>query len=325
VSATNHADFEALCAAFSLGALDGADREKLRAHLPTCSACRQRVAEFEESSSWLALGLQPIQPSDKVKTAVMQRISGPHGQARPGTGRAPAGPSGPSAGRPGDGASPLVYVALAVAGLALAGAAGMFFLYRQAASQTDAVRAEREQLATERDALRSALATAGSGAETTAKEHRDERARLLAMIDKKTSELENARAELASADLQLQRLALIEKLLRDMNTEIFKKSERTPLLAQGAGRVLWNGQDVVVIADLPPLPLGKTYELWRIEPGAAPRPAGLYSDLDASGGLLATHTLPNAPRKVDAFAISREDTGGAVGDVPTEVLMVISP
>lgn len=325
MSTTNHADFEALCAAFSLGALDGADREKLRAHLPTCSACRQRVAEFEESSSWLALGLAPIQPSDKVKTAVMQRISGPHGQARPGTGRAPTGPSGPSAGGPGGGgASALVYVALAVAGLALAGAAAVGYLYSQVTRQVEHVLSERDALASERDALTTKLTVVEASAQAAAREHREERARLLAMIDKKTSELENAKAELASADLQLQRLALIEKLLRDMNTEIYKNSERTPLLAQGAGRALWNGQDVVVIADLPPLPLGKTYELWRIEPGAAPKSAGLYSDLDPTGGLLATHSLPQAPRKVDAFAISREDTGGAVNG-PTEVLMVITP
>lgn len=337
MSTTNHADFEALCAAFSLGALDGADREKLRAHLPTCSACRQRVSEFEESSSWLALGLAPIQPSEKVKTAVMQRISGPHGQARPGTGRAPTGPAAPGPGptpspsmsRVAQSAgSPIIYVALTVAFLALVGAVGLFFLYKQAATQMRNSIRDREEIAAERDSLKMELIAAVGRAETTAKEHKTERARLQAMIAQKTSELENAKVELASAESELKRLARIERLLRDMNTRIFDKNKRvSDVVGKGEGRVLWNGQDVVVMADdLPPLPLGKTYELWTIEPGAAgPKPAGLYSDLDTSGALLADHTFPRAPGGVTAFAISREDTGGAVGDVPTEVLLVIEP
>jgi hypothetical protein len=147
------------------------------------------------------------------------------------------------------------------------------------------------------------------------------------MIDKKASELENAKVELASAELQLKRLAGIERLLRDMDTKIFDQNKpQSDVVGKGTGRVLWNGQEVVVMADdLPPLPLGKTYELWRIEPGSAPKPAGLYSDLDASGSLLSTHTLSHAPSAVAAFAISRENTGGAVGDIPTEVLLVIEP
>lgn len=329
---TNHAEFEDLCAAAALGALDAADRDKLRAHLQTCTACRKRVAEFTESSTWLALGLAPIQPSAAVKSAVMARISGQHGA--PGKG----GPDAPdpadatgATGATGAGPGLLAYVALALAGLAIAGALAVGYLYTTLLGQLDTLRDEGEVRQAERDVLVSRVNQLEQAAEARAAELARAQATLAQRSDalaQAQDSVENLRLELASAERELERLRRLERLVSDLDTRIFDTTDRkSDLAGNGAGRVLWNGREVAfVAASLPPLPPGKSYELWTIEPGASgPKPAGVFAEVDPNGGLIAFHSLGQPPTSVDAFALSREQAGGAPNDIPTDVLMVITP
>jgi anti-sigma-K factor RskA len=81
----------------------------------------------------------------------------------------------------------------------------------------------------------------------------------------------------------------------------------------GRARVLLDaesGEAAVVLAGVPPLEPGKTYELWAIRGNNAPEPAGLLAVADASGAAL--HVAPiKAPSEVTAFAVSIEPAGGS--------------
>jgi anti-sigma-K factor RskA len=298
---SDHKAFEELCAAFAVGALDGADRDKLRAHLPGCSACRQRVAEFEESSTWLALGLEPIQPSAQVKAAVMQRISGGHAAVK----------------KPGGDASLLTYVALGLAGLAIAAAIGMGYLYAQASSDLEAVTEERDSLDVRLD-LEQEKGKLLDQLTLTLKENDALVARLRADVAERDERLLKMGEELTQ-------LRAIAALLQDPATKVVPLTKR---LHEGAGEglalVLWKDQQVAVVgANLPRLEPGKAYELWAIAPGGAPQPAGVFADLAPDGTLLGRHQLPANPGDVGNFAISVEPAAGSAA--PTTNPILINP
>lgn len=313
MSGTNHKEFEELCAAFAIGALDGADRERLRAHLPTCSACRQRVAEFEESATWLALGLAPIQPSAQVKSAVMQRISGAHGPARrPG---------------PGGGAGLLTYAALGLAGLAIASAAGMGLLYSHASRDLEATTEERDRLEVEVDALQKKSELLEQ-LTLKLKEREAEVVRVREDLARSEEQRAKLAEDYAAAMKDLDRLRRLERLLEDVETKVFAASKpNDPAAGSGRGRVLWNDRDVVVaVEDLPRLS-DRSYQLWALAPGKAPQSVGLFPDLDRAGAVLDLTTLAASPGDVNAFAFSLEAPGGSKDPAGPQgpVVLVITP
>jgi anti-sigma-K factor RskA len=91
----------------------------------------------------------------------------------------------------------------------------------------------------------------------------------------------------------------------------------------GRARVLLDaqsGEAAVVLAGVPPLEPGKTYELWAIRGKNAPEPAGLLAVADASGAAL--HVAPiKAPSEVTAFAVSIEPAGGSPSPTGPVVLV----
>jgi anti-sigma-K factor RskA len=81
----------------------------------------------------------------------------------------------------------------------------------------------------------------------------------------------------------------------------------------GRARVLVDaesGEAAVVLADLPVLDPGKTYELWAIRGTQAPEPAGLFT-VSATGGAALRVAPIEAPGQVTAFAVSIEPAGGS--------------
>jgi anti-sigma-K factor RskA len=90
------------------------------------------------------------------------------------------------------------------------------------------------------------------------------------------------------------------------------------------GRVLVNkDRGVLLIADnLPPLPQGKTYELWVIPKGGAPKPAGLFKP-DARGS--AVHVASGAVdvSTLAAVAVSVEPEAGS--QAPTTTPIIVAP
>jgi anti-sigma-K factor RskA len=120
---------------------------------------------------------------------------------------------------------------------------------------------------------------------------------------------------------QLVASARVLDLLADPTTRVVTLRGGDPA-ARATGRVVWNdaGGGHLFVADLPPAPPGKTYELWTIT-GRTPRPAGLF-DVDASGR--AGRRLEAVPEggPVDVFAVTLEPAGGV--PAPTGPIVLAS-
>jgi anti-sigma-K factor RskA len=93
---------------------------------------------------------------------------------------------------------------------------------------------------------------------------------------------------------------------------------------QPDGRVYVNPKGLVMIAaNFPQPPSGRTYELWLLRKGVkAPEPAGVF-DPDASGS--AMHFLPRDidVKQLQAVAVSDEPPGGVSS--PTGTIMLVVP
>lgn len=118
---------------------------------------------------------------------------------------------------------------------------------------------------------------------------------------------------------QLAASQAVVDLLRDPATRV------VTLQGQGAspqssGRLVWNEKagGYLLVANLPPAPAGKAYELWTIS-GGKPQPAGLFT-VDASGqGRL---PVPAVAAPVDVFAVTLEPEAGV--PAPTGPIVLAS-
>jgi len=90
------------------------------------------------------------------------------------------------------------------------------------------------------------------------------------------------------------------------------------------GRVLVNPKRGVLFlaSNLPQLPAGKTYELWVIPKGGAPKPSGLFQ-ADASGNAMHMVPGPIDVATTGAFAVSVEPEAGSAA--PTTTPIIIAP
>jgi len=109
------------------------------------------------------------------------------------------------------------------------------------------------------------------------------------------------------------------ELLRDPATRVVDLRGAGPSPA-ASGRVIWHdttgGQ--LVVANLPPTPAGKAYELWTLD-GPAPRPAGVFK-VDASGrGTLRVDPTGGPAAK---FAVTLEPEAGV--PAPTGPIVLAS-
>jgi len=133
-----------------------------------------------------------------------------------------------------------------------------------------------------------------------------------------------ARAELqrqeAALKDRIQGYQVVADLLRDPRTRVVVLKGTTPDVTATA-RVVWNegsgGQ--LFVANLPPAPAGKTYELWTIA-GGKPTPAGLFAVDQAGQGIY--RVAPAAATPVEVFAVSVEPAGGV--PAPTGPIVLAS-
>jgi hypothetical protein len=90
------------------------------------------------------------------------------------------------------------------------------------------------------------------------------------------------------------------------------------------GRVLVNPKRGVLFlaSNLPQLPAGKTYELWVIPKGGAPKPSGLFQ-ADASGNAMHMVAGPIDVAATGAFAVSVEPEAGSAA--PTTTPIIVAP
>jgi hypothetical protein len=88
------------------------------------------------------------------------------------------------------------------------------------------------------------------------------------------------------------------------------------------GRVFFHPTGVLLIAaNLPKPPAGKTYEMWLIR-GGKPAPAGLFSPNDQGNALHLFHPS-SAPVPRDIVAVTVENSAGA--DAPTSAPIIAAP
>src|ERR1700678_185419 len=83
---------------YVLGVLEGEEKAAFEAHVPTCAACAEKLAEARGRISLLAFAAPPIAPSPSVKERLMRQIhaapisvSAQRERARVGAGNRPPG------------------------------------------------------------------------------------------------------------------------------------------------------------------------------------------------------------------------------------------
>ena len=88
------------------------------------------------------------------------------------------------------------------------------------------------------------------------------------------------------------------------------------------GRVFVNSkQGVLLIAsNLPPAPAGKTYEMWVIPKGGAPKPSGLFQS-DAGGAAIFLSKTPLDLSSTAAVAVTLEPESGSVAPTSTPLIV----
>ena len=132
-----------------------------------------------------------------------------------------------------------------------------------------------------------------------------------ARIGSMARETARIRADLNRQDAALRdRLAVSQAvidLLLDPATRVVALRGLGPN-PEAVGRVVWHDTagGHLFVANLPPAPAGKTYELWTFSEGQ-PRPAGVFN-VDVSRR--ASQPVPPARAPVQAFAITLEPEGG---------------
>ena len=138
----------------------------------------------------------------------------------------------------------------------------------------------------------------------------------------RTAELASARQALLEGNVQRNRLQQALNFLDDPATlpVSFGKSQPAP----PRGNVLLHPRlGVLLIAShLPPAQSGKTYEMWVIPKGGAPRAAGLFQS-DAAGNALYILPGPIDASTLGAIAVTLEPQAGS--SAPTTQPVIVAP
>lgn len=129
-------------------------------------------------------------------------------------------------------------------------------------------------------------------------------------------ELVLARRQMRQQDIQLTQFSEMMSILNGADTRV---------VAFGAGpkgRVFVNpSSGVVLIAtNLPPVPAGKSYEMWVIPKGGKPAPAGLFQS-QPNGTATNIFPGPVDAANLNAVAVSVEDAAGAAQPTTQPVIV----
>lgn len=70
-----HADFESIAALDVLGAATTGEASALRAHLLGCLPCRRARDEFADATTFIALGLEPVPPPNRLRGQISAALN----------------------------------------------------------------------------------------------------------------------------------------------------------------------------------------------------------------------------------------------------------
>jgi anti-sigma-K factor RskA len=127
-------------------------------------------------------------------------------------------------------------------------------------------------------------------------------------------QLADARASLAQAQ---QQLATAEAKLALTQVQLTGDAGQAKLLRVDSG-------ETIMVAQLPQLPPGRVYQLWRIEGQSAPASAGIFT-VDQQGYGAITIAPGQPPRAGETFAVSNEPDGGSPGPTTEPIILGTYP
>jgi anti-sigma-K factor RskA len=138
---------------------------------------------------------------------------------------------------------------------------------------------------------------------------------------RRSGELESARSEIAKSHGQLAQVQAALALLNEPEAKqvTFGGGQTQP--PRGRFFIHKDRGVLLLAANLPPVPVGKTYELWVIPKGGAPKPAGLFQS-DASGNVMYLSSGP-IDASTTAVAVSVEPEAGS--NAPTTTPLIVAP
>jgi anti-sigma-K factor RskA len=136
------------------------------------------------------------------------------------------------------------------------------------------------------------------------------------------TELADARRTLQATVAERDRLELAFSFLNQPETRQVNFGDGQPAPPRGKIFVHEKLGVLLIASNLPPLPPGKTYEMWTIPKGGAPRPAGLFQS-DTQGTALHISSGPVDAASLGAVAVTVEPESGS--STPTMPLVLAAP
>jgi len=138
---------------------------------------------------------------------------------------------------------------------------------------------------------------------------------------KKDREIAGVRLELARSAAEAVQLRAAINLLEAPETREVSFGQGPA--APPRGHVYFNPSGVLLVAaNLPQPPSGKTYEMWIIPKGGAPEPAGLFAS-NVRGTAAHYFSAPSGVSETDTVAVTLEAAAGAAA--PTSQPLIVAP
>ena len=138
--------------------------------------------------------------------------------------------------------------------------------------------------------------------------------------NKRSDELALARSEIVRSNAELSQVRSALALLNEPEAKQVTFGTGEPQPPRGRFFIHKDRGVLLLASNLPPVPAGKTYELWVIPKGGAPKPAGLFQS-DASGTAMYLSTGPVDPTTA-AVAVSVEPEAGS--QAPTTKPLIVA-
>lgn len=322
-----HEQLEEAIPLYVVGALDRDERQALETHLLSgCPTCPAALKEYRAAAGLLPYALPPSVPPADLKTKLLEELrptgsepdvpkTAPLPHLKPGAWLQHLIPPPPSW---------IPYPLMTLVSLLLL--AGTLFYALSIRSQilTEATHRQHIETALQSETARiAALQTQVTEQERTLARLRTEVTNRIGSLSEirdtlagREAELEQLRAQLAQRE---QGTGSLRKALAQRDEMLaFLQSPRVKVLtlaglerAKSAGALLLydveSKKAFFYAFNMPPLPAGKTYQLWAILD--KPISAGTFGTDAGHKGLLAIKTLPD-PSRITKFAVSLEPEGG---------------